>query len=294
MTTPQISRRLACAGLLLPLLPLGGCISNPLKAKVVPRIGLALGGGAAKGFAHIGVIKTLEANGIAVDIVTGTSAGAVVGSLYASGLDGFQLQAKAMQLDQSDLTDWTLSTSGFIKGEKLEAYINAQLGNRPLEKLPRPFGVAATDLDSGQRVIFRTGNAGQAVRASASVPNVFLPVSISGRRYVDGGLTSPVPVSAAREMGAHFVIAVDISAKPKAGKASGLLSMLDQSINIMSASALATELGKADIVIRPQVLEMGSANFDARHQAILEGEKATQAIIAQIRSKLQKVTADLN
>jgi NTE family protein len=99
----------------------------------------------------------LEANGIVPDIITGTSAGSVVGSLYASGLNGMQLQAKAMQLDESELTDWTLSTKGFLKGEKLENYINTQLGNRPIEKLPRKLGIVATELDSGQKVVFRTG-----------------------------------------------------------------------------------------------------------------------------------------
>jgi NTE family protein len=258
------------------------------KVPVKPRVALALGGGAAKGFAHIGVIKMLEANGIVPDIITGTSAGSVVGSLYASGLNGMQLQAKAMQLDESELTDWTLSTKGFLKGEKLENYINTQLGNRPIEKLPRRLGIVSTELDSGQKVVFRTGNTGQAVRASASIPNVFLPVVIGGKRYVDGGLVSPVPVSAAREMGADFVIAVDISAKPKAGKATGLFSMLDQSFNIMSGPTLAAELKQADVVIRPNVLNIGSADFEARHQAILEGEKAAQQLMPLIRSRLQQ------
>ncbi|QBJ77794.1 patatin-like phospholipase family protein [Aquitalea sp. USM4] len=262
-------------------------ISIP-KTPVKPRVALALGGGAAKGFAHIGVIKVLEANGIVPDIITGTSAGSVVGSLYASGLNGMQLQAKAMQLDESELTDWTLSTKGFLKGEKLENYINTQLGNRPIEKLPRKLGIVATELDSGQKVVFRMGNTGQAVRASASIPNVFLPVVIAGKRYVDGGLVSPVPVSAAREMGADFVIAVDISAKPKPGKATGLFSMLDQSFNIMSGPTLAAELKQADVVVRPNVLNIGSADFEARHQAILEGEKAAQQLIPLIRSRLQQ------
>ncbi|XLM23405.1 patatin-like phospholipase family protein, partial [Chromobacterium piscinae] len=212
---------------------------------------LALGGGAAKGFAHIGVIKVLEGAGIAPDVITGTSAGSVVGSLYASGLNGVQLQQRAMALDQADLTDWTLSTKGVLKGEKLQNWINAQVGNRPLEKLSRPFGAVATELDSGRKVVFRVGNTGQAVRASASIPNVFLPVKIGGKRYVDGGLVSPVPVSAAREMGAQFVIAVDITARPKAGRATGFLSMLDQSLNIMNGPALALELKQADVVIHP-------------------------------------------
>lgn len=252
------------------------------------RIGLALGGGAAKGFAHVGVIKVLEANGIVPDIVTGTSAGSVVGSLYAAGYSPAQLQQIAVRLDETNLADFTLSTRGFIKGERLQSFINTQVQNRPIEKLAKPFGAVATELDNGQRVVFRLGNTGQAVRASASIPNVFLPVEIAGHRYVDGGLVSPVPVSAAREMGADLVIAVDISTRPKAGAATGFLSTLDQSLNIMSVAALASELKQADVVIRPQVQNIGSAAFDARNQAIRAGELAAQQAIAQIRAKLQQ------
>ncbi|MEO3955227.1 patatin-like phospholipase family protein [Chromobacterium piscinae] len=258
------------------------------KPRQKPKIALALGGGAVKGFAHIGVIKVLEGAGITPDIIVGTSAGSVVGSLYASGLTGMQLQQRAIALDQADLTDWTLSTKGVIKGEKLQNWINAQVGNRPLEKLGKPFAAVATELDSGRRVVFRTGNTGQAVRASASIPNVFLPVKIGGKSYVDGGLVSPVPVSAAREMGAQFVIAVDITGRPKAGRATGFLSMLDQSLSIMNGSALAQELKQADVVIHPNVLNIGSAEFEARNQAILEGEKAAQQMLPQIRQLLQQ------
>ncbi|MBV8047409.1 MAG: patatin-like phospholipase family protein [Paludibacterium sp.] len=252
------------------------------------KIGLALGGGAAKGFAHVGVIKVLEANGISADIVTGTSAGSVVGSLYAAGYNPAQLQQIAARLDETNLADFTLSSHGFIKGERLQSFINAQVQNRPIEKLAKPFGAVATELDNGERVVFRLGNTGQAVRASASIPNVFLPVEIAGRRYVDGGLVSPVPVSAAREMGADLVIAVDISARPKAGVATGFLSMLDQSLNIMSVAALNSELKQADVVIRPQVQNIGSAAFDARNQAIRAGEIAAQQAISLIRIKLQQ------
>lgn len=268
--------------------------AQPPKPLQKPRIGLALGGGAAKGFAHVGVIKVLEAAGIKPDLITGTSAGSVVGSLYASGLSGMQLQSRAIQLDESNLTDWTLSSKGVIKGEKLQNWINAQVANKSIEQLPRPFGAVATELDSGRKVVFRLGNTGQAVRASASIPNVFLPVKIGGKSYVDGGLVSPVPVSAAREMGADFVIAVDISARPRKGAATGFLSMLDQSLNIMNGPALAQELKQADVVIRPQVQDIGSAQFDARHQAILEGERAAQAALPQIRQLLQQKAVAMN
>ena len=268
--------------------------SKPVAYHHKPKVAIALGGGAAKGFAHIGVIKVLEANGIVPEIVTGTSAGSVVGSLYAAGYNGMQLQTKAIQLDEANLADWTLSSKGFIKGEKLAAFINGQVGQRPIEKLSKRFGAVATELDSGQKVVFRLGNTGQAVRASASIPNVFTPVVIGKKRYVDGGLVSPVPVSAAREMGADFVIAVDITARPKAGAATGFLSMFDQSINIMNVVALRQELQQADVVIRPQVQSIGTAQFDARHQAILEGEKAATQALPQIRRLLQQKTVALN
>ena len=277
----------------LSLAVLNACSSNKPPSLLVPpppllrpKIALALGGGAAKGFAHIGVIKTLEAQGITVDIVTGTSAGSVVGSLYAAGYNGFQLQTLAQQLDESNLRDLTLSTQGFIKGEKLQDFINQQVGNRPIEQLKLPFGAVATDLDNGKRIVFRVGNTGQAVRASCSIPNIFLPVTIRGRRYVDGGLSSPVPVSAALEMQADFVIAVDISSKARNGSPTGFLSLLDQSITIMGERLLNAELAHADVVIRPAVANLGAADFDARHTAILEGERATLAAIPLIKQKI--------
>lgn len=276
---------------------LAACSSAPLAppVAVIPpkppaklKVGLALGGGAAKGFAHIGVIKVLEAAGIAPEVITGTSAGGVVGSLYAAGYSGFALQQKAISLDQNALADLTLSGTGFIKGEKLAAFINKEVGNRPIEKLPRAFAAVATDLDSGAVKVFKSGNTGLAVRASASIPNVFQPVSIGSRRYVDGGLVAPVPVGAARELGAEFVIAVDISAKPTAGAATGFLSMLNQSLNIMNVAALAQELKQADAVIRPQVLQVGAMGFAERNRAILEGERAAQAALPQIKQALEK------
>jgi len=250
------------------------------------KIALALGGGAAKGFAHIGVIKVLEQNGIKADIITGTSAGAVIGSLYASGLSPFELQQKAINLDEDTLKDYTLSTSGFIKGEALQNYINKEVGNRPLEKLAIQFGAVATNRETGEAVLFRSGNTGQAVRASASIPNVFLPLTIGKNHYVDGGLVQPVPVDAARKMGADIVIAVDISARPKSDSGSGFLSIFDQSINIMSQVALKQQLKAADVVIQPNILQLGSLSFEQRHQAILEGEKAAISALPSIRKAI--------
>lgn len=261
---------------------------KPVVAKPVPKpkIALALGGGAAKGFSHVGVIKALEAQGINVDIVVGTSAGSVVGSLYAAGYSGFDLQKMAMQLEQDSVGDFVLPSRGFIKGELLQNFINKSVQNRPIEKLNKPFAAIATDLQSGERMVFRRGNTGMAVRASSSVPGVFRPVNINGRDYVDGGLTSPVPVAAAREMGGDVVIAVDISSKPEYTKVEGTLDILLQTANIMGQRISEYELAGADVVVRPKVLQMGSAEFEKKHEAILEGEKALQAVLPAIRSKI--------
>lgn len=258
----------------------------PPPPPVKPKIGLALGGGAARGFAHIGVIKMLEAHGIVPDYVVGTSAGAVVGALYAGGFDAFAMQKLAIELDEKVFADWTLRGPGLLKGEALQSFVNQQLKRRPLEKLDIPFGTVVTDLNSGERIVFRTGDTGMAVRASAAVPGVFQPVAINGRRYVDGGLTSPVPVRAAREMGADFVIAVDISAIPEGQPVDSMSAILWQTTTIMGGVIGRSELSGADIVIRPRLPYVRSWDFNARHQAMIEGERAALAVLPAIREKL--------
>lgn len=257
---------------------------------VAPKIALVLGGGAARGFSHVGVIKALEAQGIVPDLIVGTSAGSFVGALYAGGYGGFDLQRVALQLEDSLLSDWSLPDRGFIRGEALQNFVNKAVQNRPLEKLNRRFGVVATDLRSGEPVVFRTGNTGMAVRASSSVPGVFQPVTISGREYVDGGLSSPVPVRAARQMGADIVIAVDVSARPAAGKTRDSVDLLLQTYAIMGQSIAAFELAGADVVIRPDIAGTRGTDFDSRHILILEGERATQAALPAIRSRITERT----
>jgi NTE family protein len=273
------------------VLTLTGCASAPPPPAptVKPiKIGLALGGGAARGFAHVGVIKALENQGIFPDIIVGTSAGAVVGALYAAGNNGFELQKLAHKLDEAKISDWSLPDRGVLKGEALQQFVNDAVGQRPLEALKKPFAAVATDLRSGESVVFRTGNTGMAVRASATVPGVFQPVTIHGREYVDGGLTSLIPVRAARQMGADVVIAVDISARPSNQPLRGTLDILLQTVTIMGQSLARYELKETDVVIRPAVGSVGSADFLARHDAILAGEQAVQQALPQIREVLRK------
>ena len=252
------------------------------------RIGLALGGGAARGFAHIGVIKVLEAQGIVPDYIAGTSAGSVVGALYASGLNGFELQKVGLDLDENTLADISFPHRGILKGEALQDFVNRVVGRRPLEKLAKPFAAVATDLENGTMVAFRTGNTGMAVRASSAVPGVFKPVSIREREYVDGGLTSPVPVRSLKAMGADFVIAVDVGNKPQWGKTDSTLDVLLRTFTIMGNSIGRLEMEDADLVIRPATPEVDSTDFNGRHAAILAGERAASALLPELKARLAK------
>ncbi|WP_153109352.1 patatin-like phospholipase family protein [Propionivibrio limicola] len=305
----RVSRsfRLFSAAISLASLLVGGCGSLPLipfetppaaataaspTASVTrpPKIGLALGGGAARGFAHIGVIKVLEAHGITPDIVTGTSAGAVVGALYAGGANGFELQKLAHKLDESKISDWSLPDRGVLKGESLQQFVNDAVSRRPIEHLKKPFGAVATNLTNGESILFRTGNTGMAVRASAAVPGVFKPVRINGQDYVDGGLSSLIPVHSARQLGADVVIAVDIAARPGNQPVRSTIDILLQTFTIMGQNLARHELKEADVVIRPLVGNVGSTDFQARHDSILEGEKAAQAALPHIREAIRKAS----
>jgi NTE family protein len=267
---------------------------TPAEVKIPPpRIALALGGGAARGFAHIGVIKALESQGIHPDIVVGTSAGSVIGALYASGINGFELQRIALDLKESAFSDWSLPDRGFLRGEALQEFINKTVLNRPLEKLNIPIGVVATDLQSGESVVFQRGDTGMAVRASSTVPGLFQPVHINGREYVDGGLASPLPVRTARRMGADIVIASDISAKPALNKIQDTVDVLLQTFAIMGNAIANQERLDADVVIKPDISRLRSTDFESRHLAILEGERAGLSAMPALRQKIAEREARL-
>jgi NTE family protein len=299
----MFSRRsslIACAALLLtacgstpippPSIPVAQQVTPPAPPRKV-RIGLALGGGAARGFAHIGVIKALEAQGIVPEIVVGTSAGSVVGSLYASGMDGFTLQKTAMGMDEATISDWALplfgKSTGVLKGEALQNYVNKAVNNVPMERLKIRFGAVATDLKTGKPILFNKGNTGMAVRASSAVPSVFQPVKIGANTYVDGGLVAPVPVKFTKDMGADFIIAVNISSATEGAATASSLDVLMQTFSIMGQRLNHFELKEADIVITPALGNMGSADFTSRNLAILAGEQAAAQLMPQIKAKLK-------
>ena len=273
------------------LLSAGALSSCSLIGSKKPVVGLVLGAGAARGFAHVGVIKALEAQGIHPDLVVGSSAGSVIAALIASGATGNDLNRLALNLDEATIADWGLPFAGrfggLIKGDALQNMVNREVQNKTIEQMRIPLGIVATELQSGKGVLFRTGNTGQAVRASCSIPGVFQPTVIGGKEYLDGGLVAPVPVSYAKQMGATLVIAVNISSEPVHQDASGTFGVLQQTISIMQRSINQYELNSADIVIQPQLKQMSSGDFKSRNAAILAGEVATQEQMALIKEKLK-------
>ncbi|MGO8754521.1 MAG: patatin-like phospholipase family protein [Gallionellaceae bacterium] len=283
----------ACTGTRLAPPP----IELPVVERPPAKIALALGGGAARGFAHVGVIKALEAQGISPDIIVGTSAGSVVGALYASGLNGFQIQELSMNMEEDQVIDGsglyrclaeTLISDkrGCIKGQALQDFINKNVNDRPIEKLNKTFAAVATNLGNGEMVVFRSGNTGMAVRASSSVPVFFQPVTINGQDYVDGGLVAPVPASVARSLGADFVIAVDISDRPQDRSTAGITDILWQTFSIFVTTINRHEQTSADIVIRPVTSGLPSTDVSGRNKAVLEGEKAVAKILPELKAKL--------
>ena len=301
----RISRRWACLAGLSAALLLGGCAAPPnsmgASGGIAPvlsappdvlkkplKIGLALGGGAARGFAHVGVIAVLEEAGLKPQIVVGTSAGSLVAALYATGKTSAQLQQTALNMEEVAITDWMLPIfgRGMFRGEALARYVNELTANRLIENMAIPLGIVATDLSNGQAVLFQKGDTGTAVRASSAVPAVFVPVRINGRDYVDGGLVSPVPVRFARQMGADIVVAVDISSPPEGNPANDTLQILLQTFAIMGKSINQYELKDADVVVRPSLVGLKSADFSARQRAMDAGRAAMLAALPALKAKL--------
>ncbi|HEX5357621.1 MAG TPA: patatin-like phospholipase family protein [Aquabacterium sp.] len=262
----------------------------PKPAPRPPKIGLALGGGAARGFAHIGVLQVLEEQGIKPDLIVGTSAGSVVAALYASGKTPAELTNMAMTLDESTITDWVFPGRSLLKGEALAKFVRNLTGGKQIESMRLPLGIVAADLQNGQPILFRRGDPGTAVRASSSVPGVFEPVKIGGREYIDGGAVSPIPVRYAKQMGADVVIAVDISAIPEGQSTKGAVDILLQTFNIMGHAISQFELQDADVVMRPKLEGIGSAEFSARRLSILAGREAALMVMPQLKERIAAKT----
>ena len=248
--------RLALLGACLALAPVLAagrdveCAAQPRISTAGLRVGLALGSGSAHGFAHIGVIEELEARGLEVHVVAGTSVGALVGGLWASGLTGREIESLARARAWNDARRWSSVWQGFFGSGDLRGQLAPLFKGRPIESWPRRFGAVATNLDNGHRRILMSGDGALAVRASSAVPTLFMPVWIGGEKLADGALVEPVPVDAARALGADYVIAVDVAYRPYEEKADGMVQQAFQAMHILINSLADRQLRDADLAIR--------------------------------------------
>jgi len=260
------------------------------------KIGLALGGGAARGLAHVGVLEVLEREGIPVDMIAGTSAGAAVGALYAQGKSAARIKELALDTGWRrlvSLIDLALPKSGFIEGTKIKNLLKSFMGDISFSELKIPLSCVATDIHSGEEVVINDGSVLEAVRASISIPVIFTAVRWRDRYLVDGGLVNPVPVSTVRDMGAELVIAVNViptmgvRLQPaKESKEPGIFQSLLHSFYIATYSLVRSSLAEADIVIEPKLPHVGYGDFHRIGDSIAQGEIAAKALVEQIKQQI--------
>jgi NTE family protein len=256
-----------------------------------PRIALALGGGAARGFAHVGVIRVLEQEKIPIDLIVGTSVGSLIGAIYAHDLNSFELEWTAFSLEKEHLFDFgvlsAFSGMGVVKGDRLEEFVREKVPVADIEDLKLPFAAVATDLNRGARVVLDSGSVAKAVRASSSIPGVFHPLAYRDMLLVDGGLVDNVPASVAREKGADLVIAVDISKNVTNYEISNLVDVVLQSVNIMFSENVAYKKKEADVLITPAVEGISMFDFTRKKQCMEAGIEAARKAMPEIRRKIE-------
>jgi len=288
---PCVARNISFIVCLISLFLFVSCVTTPkdFMPSRAAKIAVVLGAGASKGFAHIGVLKVLESHKIPVHIVVGTSVGSFVGSLYAYGYSPYELQTIALGIQKNDIADYVIPDNGFIKGEKLENFVNVRVKYTPMEKFKIPFYAVATNIQNGEEMIFGRGNPGKAVRASCSLPGIFNPVLIGDKYYVDGGVVNPLAADVARRFGADVVIAVDISSSVETAPPKATVDTIMQAVDIMYNKMASLNLKHSDIVIRPKVGHIGSSDFSKRHEAIMEGEKAATEAMPAIKQIMEKL-----
>ncbi|PKR78519.1 esterase [Halalkalibacillus sediminis] len=252
-----------------------------------PKIGLALGSGGARGFSHLGVIKVLEENDIPVDYVAGSSMGALVGSFYCAGQSVEHMYQLALTLKKKYFMDFTVPKMGLVQGERVKSYIRMFTYEKKLEDFPIPLSVVATDVHSGEKVILREGDAASAVRASISIPGVFVPEKIEDRLLVDGGVIDRVPISVVKAMGADIIIAIDCSKFESNMDVHSIYDIIMQSIDIMQDEITQKVMMDADFVLRPKVYQYSSRNYTDIKEIILEGEKEAERFVEKIKKQIR-------
>ncbi|MET3682031.1 NTE family protein [Alkalibacillus flavidus] len=252
-----------------------------------PKIGLALGSGGARGFSHLGVIKTLVDHDIPIDYIAGSSMGAMIGSLYGAGQRINDLYKLALTFKRKYFMDVAVPRMGLLQGERIKSYIRLFTYDKTLEQFPIPVSIVATDLYSGQRVVFREGDAATAVRASISIPGVFVPEKVNDQFLVDGGVIDRVPISVVRDMGADIILAVDCSKFEANDDIHSIYDIIMQSIDIMQDDITDHIMMDADVVMRPEVYQFSSRNYSNTKEIIQKGEEEAERQIEQIKALMK-------
>jgi NTE family protein len=252
-----------------------------------PLVGLALGGGMARGCAHIGVLRELEKHNIPIDLIAGTSVGSLIGGAYAAGLSPDQIEEMALTISWNDLGRVTISKLGFYNSERTEEYVRKHFPVTEFEKARLPFGAVATDIQTGKMVIFTEGSLPLAIRASCAMPIFYTPVVVNGRMMVDGGLVGHIPASVARLMGADLVIAIDVNSQHlPIPPPTHLFSVMSQALSVMGRTAVQYLYADADIVIRPQIEQVRPDDLSKAAEMITAGEEAARRVIDKIKRSL--------
>lgn len=277
------------------LVLLTSCASTqgpPVTGTPRPKIALVLGGGAARGFAHVGVIRALEQEKIPIDMIVGTSVGSLIGAIYAYDANSFELEWTAFSLEKDDLFDYGILTAitgmGAAKGDKLEEFVKSKVPVQNIENLKLPFAAVATDLNRGTRVVLDRGPVAKAVRASSAIPGVFNPVDYQGRLLVDGGVIDNIPISVARERGADLVIAVDISENVVNYNITNLVDVMLQAVAIMASENVKYKRKEADVLISPAVGNVGMLDFSQKKRCMQAGIEAAQKAMPEIKEKIEE------
>jgi NTE family protein len=257
-----------------------------------PRVGLVLGGGAARGFAHIGVIRALEQEKVPVDLIVGTSVGSLIGAIYAADANSFELEWTAFKLEKDNVFDYGILTAftslGVARGDKLEEFVRGKVAVQNIEELRIPFAAVATDLNRGERVVLDRGSVARAVRASSAIPGVFPPVEHQGRMLVDGGVLNNIPAAVARERGADIVIAVDIGQNVANFNVTTLIDVMLQAVTIMGAENAKHQRRDADVLIAPQVGDVGMLDFTQKKRCMQAGIDAARLAMPGIKQKIEE------
>jgi len=254
-----------------------------------PKIALVLGGGGARGFAHVGVLRVLAEEKIPIDLVVGTSVGSVIGALYAAEPNVFELEWKAFEIEKDDFIDYSLfsAKTGPVKGEAIQAFVREHVKQQNIEEFPVRYVAVATDLATGRRVEFSSGPVVDAVRASVAIPGVFTPAQVGGRALVDGGVVANIAVDTARAHGADLVIASNISHRVVNTDLNDVVDITLQSITIMMAEMAAEQLRDADVVVTPPISDVGTLDFSQKKRCMTAGIESARAQVPAIRKAIE-------